>query len=165
MLKQIAAAGRPLPSRKQALIARLRLDAIGFVFQSFNLLPSLTALDNVALPLRLIGAPGRIARRRAAELLEAFGLSRRLDASPKTLSGGEKQRVSLACALAGDPAVKLADEPTTSLDTANGREAIEILRSSTHRGRRACLVVTHDVRLIDYANRMLRIEDGRLVES
>jgi putative ABC transport system ATP-binding protein len=157
-------AGRTLGDDPSDL-ARIRLGAIGFVFQSFNLLPSLTALDNVALPLRLLGVPGRIARRRAAELLQAFGLALRLQASPKTLSGGEKQRVSLARALVANPLVILADEPTASLDTTNGREAMEILRASTRRGQQACLVVTHDVRLIEYADRILRIEDGRLVEN
>jgi putative ABC transport system ATP-binding protein len=155
-------AGRALAGDPSEL-ARLRLGAIGFVFQSFNLLPSLSALDNVALPLRLMGASSRIAKRRAAELLEAFGLAGRLDASPKTLSGGEKQRVSLARALVADPLVMLADEPTASLDTTNGREAMEILRSSARRGYQACVVVTHDTRLIEYADRILRIEDGRLV--
>jgi putative ABC transport system ATP-binding protein len=96
-------------------------------------------------------------------LLESLGLGDRLSASPKTLSGGEKQRVSLARALAAEPAVLLADEPTASLDTRTGRGAMEVLRSSAHDGGQACLVVTHDTRLVDFADRVLRIEDGRIL--
>jgi putative ABC transport system ATP-binding protein len=144
-------------------LARLRLGTIGFVFQTFNLLPGFSAIENVALPLRLMGVPARAAKARASELLEALGLSGRFSASPKTLSGGEKQRVSLARALVADPLVLLADEPTASLDTRTGREAMEVLSSSARQGRQACLVVTHDTRLVDFADRVLRIEDGRVV--
>ena len=146
-------------------LARLRLGTIGFVFQTFNLLPGFSAIENVALPLRLMGVPGRPAKARASELLEALGLGGRFSASPKTLSGGEKQRVSLARALVADPLVLLADEPTASLDTRTGREAMEVLSSSARQGRQACLVVTHDTRLVEFADRVLRIEDGRVVGS
>jgi len=143
-------------------VAETRLRRIGFVFQSFNLLPGLSALENVALPLRLLGVPRRVAAARAASLLASLGLSRRSGARPGVLSGGEKQRVSLARALAAEPNVLLADEPTASLDTQTGREAIELLRTSVHRGGQACVVVTHDTRLIDFADRVMRIEDGRV---
>jgi putative ABC transport system ATP-binding protein len=145
--------------------ARLRLSSIGFVFQTFNLLAGLSAIENVALPLRLMGVPGRPARRQAGELLVALGLGDRLSASPRTLSGGEKQRVSLARALVVNPLVLLADEPTASLDTRTGRQAMEVLRSSAGRGRQACLVVTHDTRLMDFADRVIRIEDGRIQDA
>jgi len=154
--------------RDQALVgsprelARVRLRTIGFVFQTFNLLAGFSAIENVALPLRLLGVSRRDATRRAAGLLESLGLGDRLSASPKTLSGGEKQRVSLARALAAEPAVLLADEPTASLDTLTGRGAMEVLSSSSHGGRQACLVVTHDTRLVEFADRVLRIEDGRV---
>jgi putative ABC transport system ATP-binding protein len=160
----VSIAGRPLAADSLQL-ARQRLGTIGFVFQTFNLLPAFSAVENVALPLRLMGVPGRTARRRAAEVLEALGLQERLTASPKTLSGGEKQRVSLARAVVADPLVLLADEPTASLDTRAGRDAMEILSSSARRGRQACLVVTHDARLTDFADRVLRIEDGRIFNS
>ena len=143
-------------------LARQRLGTIGFVFQTFNLLPAFSAVENVALPLRLMGVPGRTARQRAAEILEALGLRERLSGSPRTLSGGEKQRVSLARALVADPLLLLADEPTASLDTKAGRDAMDILSSSARRGRQACLVVTHDTRLADFADRVLQIEDGRI---
>lgn len=154
--------GQPLVGSPRDL-ARLRLSSVGFVFQTFNLLRSFSALENVALPLRLLGVPRREAANRAAGLLESLGLGDRLLASPKTLSGGEQQRVSLARALVAEPAVLLADEPTASLDTRTGRGAMEVLRSSARGGRQACLVVTHDTRLVDFADRVLRIEDGRIV--
>ena len=154
-------AGKPLEGSPRDL-ARVRLSTIGFVFQTFNLLPAFSAIENVALPLRLMGAPGSQARRRATELLEALGLGDRLSASPKTLSGGEKQRVSLARALVARPLVLLADEPTASLDTRTGHDAMAVLRSSAHDGQQACLVVTHDTRLVDFADRVLHIEDGHI---
>jgi putative ABC transport system ATP-binding protein len=153
--------GQPLVGSPREL-ARVRLRSVGFVFQTFNLLTGFSAIENVALPLRLLGVPRRDATNRAGRLLESLGLGDRLSASPKTLSGGEKQRVSLARALAAEPAVLLADEPTASLDTRTGRGAMEVLRSSAHNGGQACLVVTHDTRLVDFADRVLRIEDGRI---
>ncbi len=153
--------GQPLVGSPREL-ARVRLSTIGFVFQTFNLLGGFSAIENVALPLRLLGVPRRDAARRATGLLESLGLGDRLSASPKTLSGGEKQRVSLARALAAEPAVLLADEPTASLDTRTGRGAMEVLRSSARSGKQACLVVTHDTRLVDFADRVLTIEDGRV---
>src|SRR5258708_6291229 len=153
--------GQPLVGSPREL-ARVRLSTIGFVFQTFNLLGGFSAIENVALPLRLLGVPRRDAARRATGLLESLGLGDRLSASPKTLSGGEKQRVSLAPALAAEPAVLLADEPTASLDTRTGRGAMEVLRSSARSGKQACLVVTHDTRLVDFADRVLTTEDGRV---
>jgi len=146
-------------------MAAMRLRTIGFVFQTFNLLPALTALENVALPLRLLGVGRRSATERATTLLGQLGLSHRRHAFPGTLSGGEKQRVSLARALIADPRIILADEPTASLDTHKGREAMELIRASVHHGGQACVVVTHDTRLIDLADRVMRIEDGGIVEG
>jgi putative ABC transport system ATP-binding protein len=152
---------RYLPA-SPAELARLRLSMIGFVFQTFNLLGSFNATDNVALPLRLRGVSAAVAKRRASAMLEMLGLGHRLSASPRTLSGGEKQRVSLARALVADPLLLLADEPTASLDTKTGRETMEVLTTSVRGGHQACLVVTHDTRLIDFADRVLHIEDGRV---
>ena len=143
-------------------LADVRLRTIGFVFQTFNLLPGLSALENAALPLRLLGVARRPAAERAAQLLASLGLAQRAGALPGLLSGGEKQRVSLSRALITEPQVLLADEPTASLDTRTGRDAMEVLRSSVHRGGQACIVVTHDTRLIEYADRVLHIEDGRV---
>jgi putative ABC transport system ATP-binding protein len=142
--------------------AGMRLRSIGFVFQSFNLLGSLTAVENVALPLRLLGIRKGAAIDRASTLLSAVGLAARCEAYPGTLSGGERQRVSLARALVVGPRVLLADEPTASLDTNRGREAMELLRRSVHEGGQACVVVTHDTRLLDLADRVMVIEDGRV---
>jgi putative ABC transport system ATP-binding protein len=158
---EVSIAGQRVAGAPRSL-ARLRLETIGFVFQSFNLLPAFTAEENAALPLRLLGVPRAAARERAAEMLGQLGLGDRLHASPKTLSGGEKQRVSLARALVAEPLVLLADEPTASLDTRTGREAMDVLCASARAGRQACLVVTHDTRLVDFADRVLRIEDGRI---
>jgi putative ABC transport system ATP-binding protein len=153
----------PLYDRSDMAATRLR--TIGFVFQTFNLLPALTAVENVALPLRLLGIGRRGAIERATALLARLGLSHRGHAFPGTLSGGEKQRVSLARALIADPRIILADEPTASLDTHRGREAMELIRASVHQGGQACVVVTHDTRLIDLADRVMRIEDGGIVDS
>jgi putative ABC transport system ATP-binding protein len=146
-------------------LGRVRLRTIGFVFQTFNLLPALNAAENVALPLRLLGVRRSTALDHAGTLLSALGLAGRRTAYPSTLSGGEKQRVSLARALVAHPRVILADEPTASLDTHAGREAMELLRASVREGGLACIVVTHDTRLMDLADRVMRIEDGRIVES
>jgi putative ABC transport system ATP-binding protein len=142
--------------------AGMRLRTIGFVFQSFNLLGALTAVENVALPLRLLGFRRAAAVDRATVLLDSVGLGARRDAYPGTLSGGEKQRVSLARALVAGPRVLLADEPTASLDTNRGREAMELVRRSVRDGGQACVVVTHDTRLLDLADRVMVIEDGRI---
>ena len=139
-----------------------RLRTIGFVFQSFNLLPTMSAQENVALPLRLLGVSRAGAMERAGDLLDALGMAGRLHARPGTLSGGEKQRVSLGRALVADPLVLLADEPTASLDTRTGRDAMTLLCARARQGRQACVVVTHDTRLIDFADRVLHIEDGRV---
>ncbi len=163
-LGSVSLHGQPLVGSPRDL-ARVRLSSIGFVFQTFNLLAGFSAIENVALPLRLLGVSGRDAAGRATRLLDSLGLGDRLSASPRTLSGGEKQRVSLARALAAEPAVLLADEPTASLDTRTGRAAMEVLRSATLSGNQACLVVTHDTRLVDFADRVLTIEDGRVRDA
>jgi putative ABC transport system ATP-binding protein len=142
-----------------------RLRTIGFVFQSFNLLPALNALENVALPLRLLGVRRSLAADRARTLLSSLGLAKRSGAFPGVLSGGEKQRVSLARALVTGPRVLLADEPTASLDTRTGKEAMELLRASIHEGGQACVVVTHDTRLTELADRVMHLEDGRIVDA
>lgn len=139
-----------------------RLHQVGFVFQSFNLLTSLSAVDNVALPLLLLGVRRRDAETRAHELLVSLGLAERSRAQIRTLSGGEKQRVSLARALVANPSVVLADEPTASLDTRTGQRAMRVLAESVHHRGQATVVVTHDTRLIPFADRVLRIEDGRI---
>jgi len=144
-------------------LARLRRDAIGFVFQSFHLIPTLTAVENVALPLELAGHAGAGAR--ALELLEAVGLSERAHHYPAQLSGGEQQRVALARAVALRPRLLLADEPTGNLDSATGSQIIERLLALRRESGATLVLVTHDQALARHADRVVRLRDGRLEES
>jgi ABC-type lipoprotein export system ATPase subunit len=142
--------------------ARVRLERMGFIFQSFNLLSALSARENVEVPLRLAGASAGEARSRANGLLERLGLKERSDHRPRDLSGGEKQRVAIARALANQPAVVLADEPTANLDSETGHQVAEILcRLGAEEGK-GVIIVSHDQRLADIASRVVWIEDGRI---
>ena len=143
---------------------RIRLRQIGFVFQGFNLFPTLTASENVELMLDLRGLHGATAKQRAAELLHQVGLSEKCHSFPSDLSGGQKQRVAIARALAGDPAIMLADEPTAALDSHTGRNVMEMMRELAHERGRAVVIVTHDSRLLEFADRIIRIEDGMIVQ-
>ena len=145
--------------------AHIRLEHLGFVFQSFNLLSALSARENVEVPLRLAGLPSEQARRRAEELLGDLGLADRLDHKPRDLSGGEKQRVAIARALGNDPDILFADEPTANLDSASGRQVAEVLRRLAEKRGKGVLVVSHDQRLLEIASRVVWIEDGRLSEA
>jgi putative ABC transport system ATP-binding protein len=140
----------------------IRRRYVGFIFQSFNLFSALTAAENVEVLLNLKGLWGRAARTEALRLLEAVGLAERADALPKELSGGQKQRVSVARALAGDPPVILADEPTANLDSKNGEQVVRLLRECAKSADRAVIVVTHDHRVMPYIDRSVRLEDGEL---
>ena len=143
-------------------LARLRGEKIGFVFQFFHLIPSLTAFENVAVPMEIAGASDAPSRARA--LLEEVGLTGRAHHYPSQLSGGEQQRVALARALANDPPIVLADEPTGNLDTATGRHIMGLL-TDIHRGRNTTLIlVTHDAELAATADSRLVLRDGRVVE-
>jgi putative ABC transport system ATP-binding protein len=157
--------GREVTDLRDRELPRLRCFHIGFVFQGFNLFPALTAGENVELALDLKGIRGRAARHSAGELLERVGLGGKYDALPANLSAGEKQRVAIARALAGDPEIILADEPTASLDSHNGRTVIELLRELAHKRDRAVVIVTHDSRARVFADRTVQIEDGRILES
>ena len=144
-------------------LADLRRRHVGFVFQAYNLVPTLTALENVMLALDLRGVSLAHAPLLAHQALAAVQLSHRANASPSKLSGGEKQRVAIARALAGSPSVILADEPTAALDSENGRAVMALLAEVAKDSRRAVLVVTHDHRTLSYGDRLIRIEDGRIV--
>lgn len=144
--------------------ARLRRRSIGFVFQDFNLLAGLTALENVAIPLELDGTSTREAKRRAREALAELGLSDRADHFPDDLSGGERQRVAIARAIVGERRLLLADEPTGSLDSVNGESVMRLLRDVCERGA-AGVVVTHDAQLASWAHRVVFIRDGRIVDQ
>jgi putative ABC transport system ATP-binding protein len=143
-------------------LARFRRQVVGFVFQTFNLLESLTAQENVEIALNVGGISGRPAHVRATELLAAAGLEERLDFRTRDLSGGEKQRVSIARALANRPRLLLADEPTANLDSRHGREVMELLRRLAKEEGCGVVAVSHDPRLEDIADRVLWLEDGRI---
>src|SRR5215472_8220411 len=157
--------GEDVGALSESELSRIRRTRIGFVFQGFNLFPTLTAAQNVALALDLKGVPRREARGRAVELLERVGLGAKTDEYPADLSGGQKQRVAIARAIAGDPPIVLADEPTAALDTHSGHAVMELLQRLAHDRSRAVVVVTHDNRMLGYADRTVQIEDGRIVSD
>lgn len=144
--------------------AALRLRLMGFVFQQWNLIPTLTALENVAFPLLLAGRGLRERQERAAFLLEQVGLGRRLKHLPNRLSGGEQQRVAIARALALDPPILFADEPTGNLDSASGERVMELIYSQARKGR-TVIMVTHNLELARRADCVLKLRDGRLLEA
>ncbi len=154
--------GREVASLPDDDLSRLRRERIGFVFQSFHLVPRMTALENVALPLLLAGVSPKERLSRAAEALAAVGLSPRLDHRPDQLSGGEKQRVCLARAVVTRPGLVLADEPTGNLDSASGAEIVALLER-LHASGITLLVVTHDAGIGGRARRRVRLADGRVV--
>ena len=139
----------------------IRLRQFGFIFQDFNLLSALSALENVAIVAELASVPRRIARTKAAEVLTQFGLGERLDFLPEKLSGGEKQRVAIARALVNEPALILADEPTANLDSRIGHEVMRLLRRIAKEQGRAIVIVSHDQRIKEIADRVLWLEDGQ----
>jgi len=157
--------GEPLGSLNDAELTRVRRDKIGFIFQFFNLLPSLNALENVALPLQLRGWPKKKTQERAAKLLEMVQLGRRLDFLPDELSGGEKQRVAIARALAVEPPILLADEPTGNLDSATGAEILALIGELQQRLGATVLIVTHDSTVAEKCPRKLTLKDARIVQD
>lgn len=138
---------------------------IGFIFQAFNLIPTLSVLENVMLPLELSGRPSSVVRARAKELLDQVGLSHRIDAFPDRLSGGEQQRVSIARALINDPLVVLADEPTGNLDYDTGRIVLDLLDTLTRKAGKNLVMVTHSEEVVGVADRVLRLKEGKLVQQ
>jgi putative ABC transport system ATP-binding protein len=141
---------------------RLRRERMGVIFQSYNLIPFLSVIENVALVLTLNGVPLRDARRRAKTLLDQLDLGRRANVHPPTLSGGEQQRLAVARAVINDPAVILADEPTASLDTERGKAVMDLLRRLGRERQAAVIVVTHDDRMLEGFDRVYRMTDGRI---
>jgi len=158
-------AGQDVTGWTEKRLPAIRLRHIGFVFQAFNLFPNLTASENIRLALDLKGIRGSAAQQRAAQLLETVGLTAQAKRFPADLSGGQKQRVAIARALAADASVILADEPTAALDSQNGLSLIRLLCDLAHTNDRAVVVVTHDSRVMEYADRIVRLEDGSIVDS
>ena len=141
-------------------LSKIRLSTLGFVFQQFNLLSGLSALENVALPLSLAGT-AEPARERARSALERVGLAQHAHKKPRQLSGGQQQRIAIARAIVGDPLVVLCDEPTASLDAASGDQVLDLLREIVSDQQRAAVIVTHDERVLRIADRVVRVSDGR----
>ncbi len=135
------------------------------MFQRLNLIPALTAIENVMLPLELEGEPARTARTRAIEALEAMGLREQLDRYPDDFSGGQQQRIAIARAIVGERQLLLADEPTGSLDTASGDEVIELLAALPAQHGTAVVLVTHEPRFASWADRIILLRDGRIVDE
>lgn len=152
-----------LARQNDATLAAFRRRRIGFVFQAFNLLPALTALQNVALPLLLDGVPYRTATAKARTALESLAMSHRLDKLPGTMSGGEQQRVAVARALVIEPAAILADEPTGNLDSENSAQILKLLRRVVDQWKQTVVIVTHDLSVAKAADRVILLRDGRVV--
>ncbi len=160
----ILVAGEEVTGRGEDDLARLRRKHIGVVFQFFNLLESMTVLENVALPAMIAGRKRRAAESRARDLLDLLGIGEKSGSMPGALSGGQRQRLAIARALANEPTLLLADEPTGALDSEGGQEVIELL-SRLHRTGQTVLLVTHDSHVADAAGRVVRMRDGRIVEE
>ncbi|MDR3512194.1 MAG: ABC transporter ATP-binding protein [Caulobacteraceae bacterium] len=162
---EVTALGQDLWSQSPGRIDRFRLDHCGFIFQGFNLFPALTAAQQIEVVLRHQGRPRDEARRIAAEALDEVGMTRRLGQRPSELSGGEKQRVAIARALAKQPRLLFADEPTSALDGENGQVVIRLLQRAAKAHDAAVVCVTHDPRLEVFADRVIHIEDGRILDD
>jgi putative ABC transport system ATP-binding protein len=157
--------GEPVTGKTAEDLAKLRRENIGYVFQSYHLFPTLTAADNVRLSLDVRGEDGKAAKDKARAALARVGLDKKTRNYPRQLSGGEQQRVAIARAVVGDPSVILADEPTAALDSENGKAIMGILSDIAKDPGRGVLVVTHDPRLVPFADRIIHIEDGNIVRE
>jgi putative ABC transport system ATP-binding protein len=158
----VAVLGTEITGLSRRALAAFRRPRFGFVFQGFNLFGALTARENVEVALELKGISGNAARAEADRLLDATGVAHGAERKPGDLSGGEKQRVSIARALAGNPAVVMADEPTASLDWENGRAAVSLLRALAKAKETTVMIVTHDQRVAEFGDRVLHLEDGAI---
>jgi putative ABC transport system ATP-binding protein len=161
---EVLVAGAELSGLSRGARARLRRRTVGYVFQDFNLLPGLTAAENVALPLELDGTPARTARAAGLRALEEVGLTDQASRFPDQLSGGERQRVAIARAVAGERRLLLADEPSGALDSANAEAVMRLIHNACKRGV-AAVVVTHDAQLASWADRVVFLRDGRIVDQ
>lgn len=157
--------GTSISSLSRAQLAALRLRRVGFVFQAYNLIPVLTVLENAMFVLELQGAPLAQRRERALAVLAELGVDKYADQFPNRLSGGEQQRVAVARAVASEPAIVLADEPTANLDTKTSLELIDLMRRMNEEHKTTFLFATHDTRLLDRVDRLIGLEDGRIVRD
>jgi putative ABC transport system ATP-binding protein len=162
---KVIIAGQDTTGMRPDQLAQLRRNHIGFIFQSYNLFPTLSATENVVVALDVRGMRRAEAKEKAIAALKSVGLGHRLNSFPKKMSGGEQQRVAVARAIAGSPSLILADEPTAALDSENGHAVMALLAEIAHKEEQAVLAVTHDPRTLSYADRVLRIEDGRIIDD
>lgn len=154
--------GSPLHAMKEGARTRFRASHLGFIFQQFNLIPTLTVAENVSVPLLIQGLGSGRAEARAREMLARVGLAEKADERPSKLSGGQQQRVAIARALVHEPSLLVCDEPTSALDSENGQRVMEILRDVARNPQRTVVIVTHDPRIYRHADRMAEMEDGRI---
>lgn len=159
---EIAIGGKVLNDLTSKDLTKVRLDKVGFIFQGANLIPYLNVRDQLLVIAELSGDKGRVAKEKADELLKELGLTARENNYPESLSGGEKQRVAIARALMNDPDIILADEPTASLDASRGHKVVQMIADEIKRKNKAAIMVTHDERVLDLVDRVIRIEDGYL---
>jgi putative ABC transport system ATP-binding protein len=160
---EVEVLGHPLHTMRGGAVTAFRARHIGFIFQQFNLIPTLSVVENVSVPLVIQGERRRVAEQRAREVLACVGIPEKADQPPGKLSGGQQQRVAIARALVHRPPLIICDEPTASLDRENGRRVMELLREVARDAHRCVVVVTHDPRTYAYADRMSEMEDGRIL--
>jgi putative ABC transport system ATP-binding protein len=156
--------GKPLHSMPSGALTRFRASNIGFIFQQFNLIPTLNIAENVSVPLMIQGSSNRKALEKARAALESVGLGTRWREHPNKLSGGQQQRVAIARALVHEPPLVICDEPTAALDAQNGEIVLELFRNVARTPNRAVIIVTHDNRIFSYADRIARMDDGEIVD-
>jgi putative ABC transport system ATP-binding protein len=156
--------GKPLHSMPSGALTRFRASNIGFIFQQFNLIPTLNIAENVSVPLMIQGSSSRKALEKARAALESVGLGTRWREHPNKLSGGQQQRVAIARALVHEPPLVICDEPTAALDAQNGEIVLELFRNVARTPNRAVIIVTHDNRIFSYADRIARMDDGEIVD-
>lgn len=154
----------PLEKMSGAALTRFRARHIGFIFQQFNLIPTLSITENVSVPLLIQGVSSRTANQRAREMLAEVGLAERAKERPNKLSGGQQQRVAIARALVHEPPLVICDEPTAALDAQNGEIVLDLFRQVARSSERAVIIVTHDNRIFSYADRIARMDDGEIVD-
>ena len=159
---EVSVFDQKLRSMRNGDITRFRRENIGFIFQQFNLIPTLTAVENVSVPLILQGLSASDAEKRAKSMLEKVGLGEKIKSYPNQLSGGQQQRVAISRALVHEPRLIICDEPTASLDSASGHKTLELLRQSAVHPDRCVIIVTHDCRIYEFADRIVQMDDGRV---
>ncbi|KZY54871.1 ABC transporter ATP-binding protein [Erythrobacter sp. HI0063] len=157
--------GTPIYGLSDDDLVRFRLENIGFIFQQYNLIPAIDAASNAAVPLIARGMDRREARERAVAMMEKLNIANQADKLPNQLSGGQQQRVAIARALVNEPRLVVCDEPTAALDATSGRRVMDLLRAVALAEDRACIIVTHDNRIFDLADRILVLEDGRITHD